>query len=327
LNSPLDAALPEGEADPIPSFSVVMPALNAAAFIAEAMRSVLAQSFADWELIVVDDGSHDGTLDVVHEIASEDPRIMVLQEERPKEQRARITAAARARAPWLVRLDADDMMESGYLERMWMFMRANPGYDIYSCNAVVFGPVPSRLFHREPAFRQPRSTSLDEMLMNGAPIFGMAVFRRQAYEEVGGYRETAYAGDYDLWLRLLARGARHLYNPEVLGRYRLTEAQMSKNRIRINESFLETVRNVAAGPDLTDAQRAIAAARIRSLEGRIRRLLMEVRLENADFGGVRGEYWRCRAGYGSAFKYYSAGALLCVSPRLYWLLHASLRRP
>jgi succinoglycan biosynthesis protein ExoO len=107
------------DADPRPSVSVVIAAKDAGAFIADALRSALAQTRRDLEVIVVDDGSVDDTSDVVRACANGDPRVLLLRNDRSQGvSRARNRAIGEARGDWIAVLDADDAFLPDRLERM-----------------------------------------------------------------------------------------------------------------------------------------------------------------------------------------------------------------
>ena len=97
-------------------FSVIMPLYNKATYVRKAVESVVRQTFGDWELIVVDDGSTDGSGEVVREI--DDPRIRLVQQENSGVGAARNNGVAQSSAPWICFLDADDWWEPTFLEEM-----------------------------------------------------------------------------------------------------------------------------------------------------------------------------------------------------------------
>lgn len=110
---------PANDADHRPSVSIIIAAKDAGAFVADALRSVLAQTMKDLEVIVVDDGSVDDTSDVVRACANGDPRVLLLRNDRPQGvSRARNRAIGQARGDWIAVLDADDEFMPNRLERM-----------------------------------------------------------------------------------------------------------------------------------------------------------------------------------------------------------------
>ena len=246
-----------------PLFCVVMPALDAAATVEEAVGSVLAQTRADWELVVVDDGSTDRTGEAVERCAAGDPRITVLRRRHAGPAAARNTGARAGTAPFLLRLDADDVLLPACLATYAAFIEEHPGYDIYSCSAEVFtaAGVLSPYYTGERA-RHVMEFTLEQMLERNIILGPAAVCTRAVFERVGGMREGVYVEDYDFWLRALAAGARHVFVPRVLVRYRLHPGQMSRDVRRMQASEAEVLEALAASGalDARLAARARAAA-------------------------------------------------------------------
>lgn len=109
---------------------------NAAPWLEDALRSVLAQSFGDWELLVVDDGSSDASAAIAGQLR--DPRVRVLADGVHRGLAARLNQiAARARAPYVARMDADDMMHPERLQRQMEFLEAHPEVDGVGCGLAV----------------------------------------------------------------------------------------------------------------------------------------------------------------------------------------------
>ena len=240
-----------------------MPALDAAATIGEAAGSVLAQTWTGWELVIVDDGSKDATRAVAERCAAGDSRITVLHQRNAGPAAARNAGARAGTAPFLLRLDADDVLLPACLATYATFIAGHPGYDIYSCSAEVFSAagVLSRYYEGERAGEVMEFT-LDQMLDRNLILGPAAVCTRAVFERVGGMRDGVYVEDYDFWLRALAAGARHVFVPHVLVRYRLHPGQMSRDTVRMQASQAEVLETLAASGTLDAplAARARAAA-------------------------------------------------------------------
>ncbi|MDZ4655869.1 MAG: glycosyltransferase family A protein [Coriobacteriia bacterium] len=115
-----------------PRFSVTVPAYNAATTLAETIRSVQAQTFSDWGLVVVDDGSTDGTRALAESFATADQRIRVVSQENRGSGGAYNTAVRNARADLLVMLSADDLLMPGHLATFDAFIDENPDASIFT---------------------------------------------------------------------------------------------------------------------------------------------------------------------------------------------------
>ena len=247
-------------------FSIAMPAYNASATIAQAIGSVLAQTISDWELVVVDDGSTDATASIVASYAERDPRIRLVRQDNAGTATARNTGWQHARGAFIVRFDADDILLPSYLEEFDRFIGEHPGRQIYACNAWRVRDDGSRvLFHRSPRFSRVVELTIEDMLQE-SQIFTAAVSPREFLEAEGGYRRGVFVEEYDFWLRAMARGARHLYNPEPLVLYRESASQMTADVIRVYESQIWVLRDAAESGLLVPEQIVVARRSIQLLE-------------------------------------------------------------
>ena len=299
-------------------FSVVIPAYNAENTLEAAVTSVLGQDFADFEVVVVNDGSTDATLGLARRLAASDARVIVVDGLNGGCSAARNRGFDAARAEFGVLLDSDDLFEPNHLSAMSAFIDARPGFDIYSCNGMRrFGDGRTEPFLSAPAYAAETSWTLSDLIFVDR-IFVMAAIRRDLWKRIGGFRtDLAYAEDYDFWLRSLALGARHVYTPQRLGIAVSRSGSKSKNLIPHAESQIRIFRDLAAMPELTARQRELCAEKIELLRTRIARVELETRLQSGDTTGARREYLRVRSAYLSPRLYVFGLALMLVSPRLY----------
>jgi len=203
-----------------PPVSVFMPAYNVERYVADAVNSILAQTFSDFELIVVDDGSSDRTLEVLTGLSRQDPRIRLLSRPNTGVSRASNDAIALARGEFLVRMDSDDLSTPDRLAKQIEFLRANPACVCVGARVLLMDQVGMPLFVMpEVEFGHEK---IDSALMAGGwPIVqGACMFRREAVVAVGNYREDlSLHEDMDLLVRLAEHG--RLENlPDVLLKYR-----------------------------------------------------------------------------------------------------------
>jgi GT2 family glycosyltransferase len=194
---------------PDPRFSVVIPAYNAAAYLAEALHSVVRQPTAlPYEIIVVDDGSTDDT----GAVASVFPAVRVLHQANAGPARARNRGIAAATAGLVFLLDADDRAEPGRFDRQARFMLANPAIDLSFGNWTVENEPGSYLARYGLAGPPDRfvefAAPLARLLADGCCVPTSTVaMRRSAALAAGGFPEDRrYAEDYALWLKLAATG-------------------------------------------------------------------------------------------------------------------------
>lgn len=229
------------------SFSVVMPAFNAAATIGEAIASVVAQTWAAWELVIIDDGSTDRTRAAAESWAAADARITVIHQQNAGPAAARRVGVDAGTAPLIVRLDADDLLLPHCLATYARFIEKDAAHDIYSCNGEVFtADGVLQRYYASARFQAVTELTLEEMLVANLILGPAAVCTREAYVRAGGMRPGVYVEDYDFWLRALAAGARHVYLPDVLVRYRRHRGQMTTAVGRVLESVAEALEHLAS---------------------------------------------------------------------------------
>jgi glycosyltransferase involved in cell wall biosynthesis len=203
--------------------SVVLAARNEADAIGAAIGSIREQTFERWELIVVDDGSTDGTRDVVEAVG--DPRIRLLVRPVSGLPRSLNAGIAEARAPLVARQDADDISLPNRIERQVAFLDERPDVGVVGTAWIEMD--------RADAVVQPRTRvvagRLNDVITKFNPVaHTTAMFRRELVEGVGGYDERLpYAADYDLWLRLAAAGSTLWNLDETLAIRRMTGTNMS----------------------------------------------------------------------------------------------------
>jgi glycosyltransferase involved in cell wall biosynthesis len=188
-----------------PAISIIIPTYNRSAFIGEAIDSVLQQTFSDFELIVIDDGSTDSTGEIVN--AFKDERLVFIQQENAGRSAARNRALATARGKYIAFLDSDDTYLQDKLERQVNFMEAHPEigmiYTSAKCidadgnilkNNVYVASVSGQIY-RQVAFFRPVTITLPTVMV-----------RREVLDNVGGFDEKMERfEDTDLWRRISKR--------------------------------------------------------------------------------------------------------------------------
>ena len=197
--------------------SVVLSVYNGEAGIASTLDSILAQTETDFELIAVDDGSTDGTPNVLREYAARDPRIRVLTHANVGLTRSLIRGCGEARGTYIARHDCGDVSQPERFARQLAAL-SDPGTVIASCHVRFRAAHGERLYDVGADGEQLREGLLhgDAARIRALPHHGSAMFRRDAYLRVGGYRAAfRYAQDLDLWIRMAALG-RIAIVPEVL---------------------------------------------------------------------------------------------------------------
>jgi glycosyltransferase involved in cell wall biosynthesis len=213
-----------------PTVSVVLPVYNARAYVGAAVESVLAQTFRDFELCIVDDGSDDGTDQVLRPHAARDPRVRLLRRPNTGLVGALNDSVRMARGEFLARMDADDLCAPERFERQVAFLRANPDHVMCGTQAVTIDPYGCELY---PWSFKTDHAEIDAELMAGrgsALLHPTVMMRREAVLRVGGYDpKWDYAEDLCLFLKLAEVG-KVANLPEPLLRYRLHYASVNHTR-------------------------------------------------------------------------------------------------
>lgn len=200
--------------------SVVMPCHNAAPYVGEAIASVLGQSYPQVELIVVDDGSTDGSTEILQGLAAENPeRITLVYQDRSGPFAARNAALARANGNYIAFLDADDAWHPDTLRLMHDALETVPA-DVAYCGWQEIGVAAIDPNPQIPPILDAREAARYFLEHEPWPINSMLI-RRPLIDELRGFSERApTAMDHDLWLRVLARQPRLVRVPDVLALHR-----------------------------------------------------------------------------------------------------------
>lgn len=203
-----------------PAVSILLPVRNEERFLPAALDSIFRQTFTDWELVAVDDGSCDATPAILAGAAQRDPRVRVLRPSARGLVPALNAGLDACRAPLVARMDADDISHPRRLELQASFLSGNPSVGLLACDFRSFPR--SGLGAGMAAYEawQNGLSSHDDILrdlfVESPFVHPSVLFRRDEVLSVGGYHERGWAEDYDLWLRLAAAGTRFGRLPQTL---------------------------------------------------------------------------------------------------------------
>ena len=238
-----------------PLVSVIVPAYNARAFVGRTLASLRAQTFTDFEVIVVDDGSTDGTAAVVAEAAAADPRIRLIRQANGGVANARNRALAEARGAYVANLDADDLWRPQFLERTLAALETAGEEAVFAFARTLWIDEHDRLLPQAD-MRLARRIDYRELLTRNPVGNGSAVLMRaEAVREAGGYdadlvRDFGQTEDWQLLLKLSWRG-RVVAVDEPLVLYRIVPQSASHALERSARGALEVIRRCRAeGPRL-----------------------------------------------------------------------------
>ena len=210
----------------LPSISVLLPVYNGRKYVADSIKSILSQSEADFELIVIDDGSADDSYSIVQKFA--DSRIRTIRHENRGLAASLNVGLAEARGKYIARQDQDDISMPQRLEKQISYMRAHPECGLLGTWAQILeGEKMAARFHRHP-------TDADELcyelLFNNPFVHSSVMIRKTILDKVGGYSTDPSRQppeDYELWSRI-SRSCRVANLSEVLVFYREIPGSMSR---------------------------------------------------------------------------------------------------
>ena len=228
--------------------SIITPTYNREAFLPAAIESVLAQSYKEFELIIVDDGSTDNSRELINAYADKDPRVKYLYQENQRQSVARNYALSIAKGDFICFLDSDNYWPHDKLEKSLKAFEQHPEADIVYGDCITIDEQGNEL-HRNNMRRY--SGNIAALLLKDNFVsMNTTMTRRKCFNEMGGMSgKRRVADDYDLWLKFSAR-YRFQYIPEFLAYYRVMENQISSNkklRFETNEKII--LDFLAAFPD------------------------------------------------------------------------------
>ena len=273
----------------MPKVSIIMPSYNTASLIGEALDSVFAQTYRDFEVIVVNDGSPD-TPELERVLLPYQDRIVYLKQENRRACGARNNGISHAKGEYLAFLDSDDSWAPGYLQSQIEQLEADPSLDMVYCDCLIYGDGPDvgKTFMQGcPSTGQ---VTFDSVLTEQCqiPISGTVV-RRQAVVNAGPFDERlAMCDDYEMWLRLAYRGARISYHPDVLSRIRIGRASsLSSSKSKMVAAYVRILSNVNAEWNLSVEQQALLTEKLREQQSLLALELGKELLSKGEFGEAR----------------------------------------
>lgn len=250
--------------------SVVITAYNGGDYLIEAIESTLAQTYTHWELILVNDGSADHTLQVMEKYAAQDARIKVLSHENRGISYANNRALEIATGTYFAKLDADDRMLPNRLETQVNYLKAHPDVTMLSCQARYINPKGKVIgIQITPGYTSPEESLAAQK--DGRLVIALHsgfMTYMDKIKEVEGYREDLpCVVDLDLYNRMIEKGNVLIILPEKLVEYRMHLASVMalttrNNKTQLVKSWLaDTYRKRAKG------EKALSLDAFKSLQG------------------------------------------------------------
>jgi GT2 family glycosyltransferase len=240
-----------------PLVSVIVPAYRSAESIGATLDSVLEQTFKDYEIIVVNDGSPDSEA-LEQALEAYRDRIVYLRQENQGPAGARNTGILAARGTYTALLDSDDMWAPEHLTSQVAVLEADPSIDMVYADARIVGDVPEAGRTVMEFCPSKGEVTFESLVSRECTVhICVSVCRRDALVRAGLF-DAAFRGteDIDMWLRIAAQGGRIAYQRRVLGCYRRHAGSLSSDQVAMLEGFLAVLAKAARNPHLNAAQRA-----------------------------------------------------------------------
>ncbi len=295
--------------------SVVMSVFNGAAFLGEAIASVLRQSFREFEFIIVDDGSTDASSEIIASFVSSDSRIVTMRQENRGLPTALNVGIRQARYDLIARMDADDLMLPQRLERQLTFMLERPQLAVACSYSYLINANGQRVASSKTRVDTKRGLAEKNPDLFLEVIHPTVMMKKEHILRLGGYRENlVYAEDRDLWGRVVTSGGQIECQPEFLLEYRLHSQAMTmrkaiRNKVICQAINFNVVRRMNGEPELSDEE----VYRLHSTQPFLKRLSDRLNFtslysfKNASRYYAEKQYFRC--------GYWFAKAVAC-RPRM-----------
>lgn len=307
-----------------PAVSIITPAYNIAGYIRETLDSIRAQTFTDFELILINDGSPD-TEEFEGAIEPYMDDIVYLKQPNSGAGASRNVAIGHARGELLAFLDGDDIWLPDFLGSQVAFLTRG-SYDMVYCDAALFGmpAVEGRTFMQTaPSGGEVGFNSLLDYSCN--VITSGTVARRQAVVDAGLFEwERVRAHDFHLWLRMLKNGARIGYQRKVLLKYRIHLDSLSGDSVSRVRREIDVFNRVSATIDLDSAAQQIVRSQIEGLEADLEIERGKSFLLEEDFTAAKNSFERANRSRRS-FKLRLISTLAGMAPKLLLKFYRSRR--
>ncbi|TAH21991.1 MAG: glycosyltransferase [Cytophagales bacterium] len=270
-----------------------MSAYNAEKYIAIAIESVLAQTFQDFEFIIVDDGSKDNTLAIAKHYQAQDTRIVIDSHENMGLGNSLNRGMGMAKGEWIARMDADDIMLPHRLEEQVKYLRQHPEVGVLSCWAYYIGhqgkiigklKSPTDLNNPQDSQRYLEQNKVIYILHPGT------IMKKEVVLRIGGYKPIAPSQDIDLWNRLVEHGVVIICTNQILMQYRIHEDSITTSQHINSLNYIEWIgtcmklrRQAKAEISFDTFQQQIAAKPFWVQMNRTRKLYSNYLYRNAAF--------------------------------------------
>jgi len=242
----------------MPTFTIVVPAYNASEFVTATLESALNQTFSDFEVIVVDDGSTDETAARVQEFVRRDSRIRLIHQSNGGIAAARNAALADGTGEFFALLDSDDIWFPDCLAQLLDVLRRRPEIDVLSANCLNMGGREDGKPLRPVGQDRVIDLTLLDLIRFEDSVCILSAFRRTLVDAIGSFDSALGSSeDYDYWLRAAAAGFGISFSPTPLGQYRRRPDSVSANLRVMIASIEQCLHKLRAScedrPEITEA--------------------------------------------------------------------------
>jgi len=224
-----------------PKVSVVIPAFNAENTIAETLYSLFWQSFRNFEIIVVDDGSSDRTGKIVESLKGCSPVLTYLYQKNKGPAAARNKGFSHSQGEYLIWVDADDIWLPQRLEMLVSFLDKNANVDLVTSDAYLWYPPAKIKGTYYSTYPLPKEFSFTNLLQRNF-VFTSTLMRRSVWSKTGGLNESRNiigVEDYEFWLRVLKKNFKLAVLGDPLMFYRINPKGLSAKKPKVNQALLE----------------------------------------------------------------------------------------
>lgn len=245
-----------------PTVTVVIPSYNNARYIGQTLDSIKAQTFTDYEVIVVNDGSADRA-ELERVLESHPLPIIYISQENKGVSAARNAAIRIARGEFYAQLDADDQWTPDYLEVQLEILRENNDVALVYPNARIIGddaPVELEFMKVSPS---EGDVTFESLVRQQCTVLTCVTARMSAIRDAGMFDESLRScEDFDLWLRIVKRGGKIIYHRRILALYRRHQGSLSSDRVWMLRHLLAVFEKWARTKDLTPAELGVVNEQI-----------------------------------------------------------------
>jgi glycosyltransferase involved in cell wall biosynthesis len=246
-----------------PAVTVVIAAYNSAHYISQALDSVKSQTFGDYEVVVVNDGSDDRE-ELERILNSHSLPVRYISQENKGVSAARNAAIRTAKGEFYAQLDADDQWTPDYLDVQVGILNNNPDVSLVYPNATIIGDGSTAGLEFMKVSPSEGEVNFESLVRQQCVVMTCVTARMNAIRDVGMFDESMRScEDFDLWLRIVKNGGRIIYHRRPLALYRRHEGSLSSDRVWMTRNLLAVFEKCVAKFQLTPAEKALLDQQIR----------------------------------------------------------------